>query len=483
MKPVASFWSLMAPRVVLGVAVCLLEVVAALAQFGGGGGGVGGGGFGGGQGGQGGNQGANFAGGIVIDADGVLSSSKSKVVSPEVARKRMAELAKQFLTSDVATVSPLRKVSLVRLERALAEVLDKKESPSAEMQYLAGLQRIDFVFVFPETHDVVIAGPAEPFAPDATGRVVGLSSGRTALRLDDLLVALRTSQKASQWGCSIDPNPDRLAEMQRFVKANSGAGSASSAQQRFRRMQQILGNHEVKVFGVPDDTHFAHVLVEADLHMKLIALGLEDPHVPGLKSHLALIQPGANAMERWWFSPLYDAFKTSGDGLAFEFSGQRYQLLTQGEQTDVAGRKSDAAFTRLSTQVFAREFTDRIPELCKRVPLFAELQNLFDLAVLAALMKRGGLPQKAQWQPTLLLDEQRVPVWRGPAPKQTKAVMNMKMSNRGVAIALFSGGVVIDSQQLWQQSAASTQVAAEVASRRVKETPPSDLAAKRWWWD
>lgn len=460
------------------------------AQVGGGGGGGGGqggggGGFGGGGGQGGGGQGGGFqaAGGIAIDGEGILSSPNAKVISPAVARKRMLELSKQFLSADINQVSSLRKVSLVRLERACAELLEKKEPLPADMQHLAGLQRIDFVFVFPETQDLVIAGPAEPFAPDPTGRVIGLSSGRPVLRLDDLLVALRASQKTSQWGCSIDPSQERLADMQKYVQNNSGAGSANAAQQRFRKMQQILGNHDIKVFGVPDDTHFAHVLVEADYHMKLIALGLEDSHVSGLKSHLALIQPGTNAMERWWFSPFYEAFRTSGDGLAFEFSGQRCQLLTQGEQTDLAGKRSDSAFTRVSSQVFAREFTEKLPELCKRMSVFGELQNLFDLAVLTALMKREQLPQKANWKPGLFLDDKQATVFRGPVPKQTKAVMNMKMSNRGIAIALFSGGVVIDGGQILLTSTSSTQTAAEVASRRVKETPPNNLDPKRWWWD
>ncbi len=482
-----------ATQFVMAIVVVLVLVPAqtSVAQQGGiggggfGGGGGGQGGQGGGQGGRGGGQGGGIqaAGGISIDGEGVLSAPKAKVISPDVARKRMQALAKEFLSADVSRSSPLRKVSLVRLERAIAESLEKKVSPSEEMQYLAGLQRIDFVFVFPETNDLVIAGPAGPYAPDPTGRAIDLSSGRAVLRLDDLLIAMRTAEKTSQWGCSIDVVPERLADLQKFLKQNSGAGTANAAQQKFQQMQKILGNHDVTVTGIPDNTHFAQVLVEADYHMKLIAIGLEDPHVPGLKSHFAMIQPGGNTLERWWFTPLYDAFRTSGDGLAFEFTGQRCQLLTQGEQADAAGRRSDAAFTRQSTQVFAKQFTEKFPELVKQMPVFSELQNLFDLAVLTALIKREGLSQKANWQPNLFLDDQRAPVLRSPVPKHTKTVLNMKMSNRGIAMALLSGGVVIDSQQVLQKTSASTQTSAEVSGRRAKETPPMNLENNRWWWD
>lgn len=392
----------------------------------------------------------------------------------------MQELAKQYLPEDLSRSSSLRKVSLVRLERAIAELLESDKPIPESMQYLAGLQRIDFVFVFPETKDLVVAGPAEAFAPDATGRVVSVGSGRPVLRLDDLLVALRTAERTSQFGCSIDPVDERVAELQRFVKANSSPASANVAQQRFQQMQKILGDQEVKVFGVPNDTHFARALVEADYHMKLIAIGLEDSKVPGLKSHLTLVQPGSNTLKRWWFMPLYDSFKTSGDGLAFEFSGQRCQLMSQEEQADAFGKRSDAPFTRLSTQAFAKGFTEKFPELAKRMPIFAELQNLFDISVLVTLMKREQLPQKANWQPTLLLDESKVPVLRGPVPKHTKTLLNMKMAGGGVAIGLLSGGVIIDSQHVLSQPRTNDE---DVVARRTKETPPSDLDAKSWWWD
>src|SRR5712691_3625184 len=149
-------------KVTLLVVLAFLSANVAKAQFGGGGfggggqggGGGGGGGIGGGAGGQGGQGGGiQAAGGITIDGDGVLSSPKAKVISPDVAKKRMQALAKEFLPEDVNRVSPLRKVSLVRLERACAELVEKKEAVPAEVQYLAGLQRIDFVFVFPETND------------------------------------------------------------------------------------------------------------------------------------------------------------------------------------------------------------------------------------------------------------------------------------------------------------------------------------------
>ena len=116
------------------VFVVVLSSATCFAQFGGGGG-AGGGGFGGGQGGGQGGQGGQgnqggfqAAGGITIDGNGVLSAPKAKTISPDVAKKRMQELAKQFLPEDLSRSSSLRKVSLVLLERAIAE-LQESDKP------------------------------------------------------------------------------------------------------------------------------------------------------------------------------------------------------------------------------------------------------------------------------------------------------------------------------------------------------------------
>ena len=59
------------------------------------------------------------------------------------------------------------------------------------MLNLAGLTRVEYVFYYPDTKDIVIAGPAEGYVRDATGRMVGTTTRRATLQLEDLIVALR----------------------------------------------------------------------------------------------------------------------------------------------------------------------------------------------------------------------------------------------------------------------------------------------------
>ena len=427
----------------------------------------------------GGGQGNN-PGGIAIDAAGVVSPAFAKETTARLNQRRQEAQAAEHLPSDVNTVSRLRKVSLVRLEKASREFARQKRHVPIEMQFLAGLQRIDYVFVYPETGDLVIAGPAEGFAPNVIGRVLGTSTGRPPLRLDDLIVALRTVPQTSLIGCSIDPTQQGLVQFNDYLNRNSFATTTAVIQRRFREMTQAMGLQDVSVFGVPANSHYASVLVEADYRMKLMSVGLERPKISKWKSHLQLIGSGGNTLQRWWFTPLYDAFRESQDGNAFQISGQRVQLMSQAEQVSASGKRSAAAMTAQSIEKFAKQFTERYEDVTEVSPIFAELQNIIDLAILAALFEKERLPQRVDWSMDLFLDEAQTPLAKGNTPMRVASVCNYRKAGSRM-VGLVGGGVTISPNQLLRQVEFKREGNRELESCMRDSVPIDDL--KTWWWD
>src|SRR5262249_38960722 len=158
--------------------------------------------------------------------------------------------------------SPLRKISLPRLEKACESFVRDKTHVTSDMQYLAGLQRIDYVFVYPEEKDLVIAGPAEGYLIDDFERAVGVTTGRPALRLDDLMVALRALQRGGGViRCSIDPEEANLKKLVAFVNQNSNATTLDVAKAQFAQLGEILGMQDVSISGVPAESHFGELLL------------------------------------------------------------------------------------------------------------------------------------------------------------------------------------------------------------------------------
>ncbi len=432
-------------------------------------------------GGGGGNAGGGNQAGILIDAAGVVHPQVFAATSAKLDRERRDAFV-QTQPSDLQSLVERRMVSLVHLQEACAVARERGEPLGEEVKSLAGLQRIDFLFVDEASGDLVIAGPAEGFVPDASGRMIGMTTGRPTLRLEDLVVAIQAILGGTHsLGCSIDPQPERLARMQQYIRRNSSATSPAGAAQRYRQMAEILGRQQVSVFGVPPDTHFAQVLVEADFRMKRISLGTEPSGIRGLSSHLSLLKPNGNSIQRWWFVPLYDGFYTTDDRSAFQLVGQRVQLVAQEEVVNSQGQRSDAAFTRASTEQFAKMFTLKYPELAERSPIFAELQNLIDLAVMVALIERERLAERVGWSLGMLAESTAGIVSRYRVPLEVESETMYRRASRGMILGLV-GGVTIDT------SAVISHLEAADASMRLEGARVDCVHRQRsethaWWWD
>lgn len=464
--------------------ICLFLLAnSAQAQFSAVGGSGGRGGRGGSSGSRSGSRsGSSQGGGILIDTQGVVRPAFAIEVHGKLSQKRLEAWADEKLPQDVNQVSPLRKISLVKLEAALAECARNQSEVPLEMQFLAGLQRIDYVFVYPKEKDLVIAGPAEGFVVDDLGRATGVGTLRPAIRLDDLLVALRSVERGGVLGCSIDPVEQNLAKLKSFVASQRGATTPQAAEARFRQMPGILGMQDVRVFGVSSETHFAEALVEADYRMKCLTIGVDRSPVRGLRSFLSMVKPGSNSVQRWWFTPRYDTFTRTEDGQAYQFAGQRVCLRSQQELVSDTGARSNAATTDPLLLRYAKLFTDKYPELADAVTIFGELQNLFDVSVLAALMKKDHLPDNVQWDMALFLDDEKLPIIKRTSPRQVPTLINFHRSRKGLYVALIGGGVQIDPLQTVQQiEYRSDDGKLQEIHDDARSATPSPK--HHWWWD
>src|SRR5690606_16099288 len=126
----------------------------------------------------------------------------------------------------------------------------------ADVKYLGGLTRIDYVFVFEDEKDLVIAGPVEAVEVIDAHTAVGRRTGRPVLHLEDLVVAMRAvrSSRGQGFGCTIDPDP---MAPQRLAEAMKDAGRMSRSA-RLRAALKAIGPQQVKFVGtIPPDTRLA----------------------------------------------------------------------------------------------------------------------------------------------------------------------------------------------------------------------------------
>jgi hypothetical protein len=265
---------------------------------------------------------------------------------------------------------------------------------------------LEYVFCYPESGDVVIAGPAEAWAEAPAGRMLGIESGRPVLELQDLVVALRAFPPGAGRDkpfiyCSIDPTPDGLSRMQQFLHEFGRRATPHDTEFIVNQLRDKLGLQVITVGGVSAKTHFAQVMVEADYRMKLIGIGLEAPPVR-LTSYVERANPSQvarNALQRWYFVPEYQCVRVSEDALAMELEGEGVRLVGENEVVGKDGKRQVSAGGNRASDAFVRAFTKVYPKLADRAPVYAQLRNCIDLAVAAAFIQHQDYYGLVGWKP------------------------------------------------------------------------------------
>ena len=432
---------------------------------------------------------ASFPTGVFIDPQGVLLPRLKEEADGELDALRAASRPRAR-QDNARRGSKLRMVSLPRLEKQVQLRLALGRQPTEAMHFLAGLQRITHVLVYPESGDLVLAGPAGDWKTGSEDIVVGAESGAPVVRLDDLVVVLRhmMSSPEATFGCLITPRQEALARVQEFLKQSSAKPLRPQDRKAWlERLRAQLGRQDIEVYGLDPQTRAARVMVEADYRMKLVGMGLE-AGVPGVQSYLAMIHvpPGKSpppmGVLRWWFTLNYDAVLSTAGHEAFALRGQGVKVLSENERLTAEGKRVHTGESETLTQEFARSFTEHFEELCVKYPIYAELRNVCDLALAAALIRTEGLAEKTSWHMTCFGPRGAYRVELGAAPKTVETVINHRVINRVHVVAGVSGGVRVDPAALVSRQAIQTEGYGAVSQCHAAAVP-KQLPDDAWWWD
>lgn len=417
-------------------------------------------------------------GGVVIDSTGVLRSATLDQRQASLKELRQAIGQPQ---GELAEPTELRMISLAKLQRAMEECAASGKPLSDEMQHLAGIQRVEFVFVYPERNDIVLAGPAEPWIVRDDASVVGVKSGRPVMKLDDLIVALRSVEPARTQGitCSIEPTEEGRVRLQNLLKRVSLRPGQNPT--TFEpAMREAFGPQMIKLTGVPSTSHYARTLVAADYQMKRLAMALDDSPVAGLPSYLTLSRNQRHSSQsnpRWWMACNYDALSHTDDKLAWRISGQGVKTLTETDLIAGDGKVERAQKIDKSATLWAETMTEKFDDLSKAQAVFGQLRNCFDLSVVATLIVQEQLAQRAQCDLSHLMGSSgEIELDQFAIPKSVEPQCSFVRGASGWVVTA-SGGVDVNAFEVVQ----SQQVDPAVASVRTRATPA--VASQTWWWN
>ncbi len=414
----------------------------------------------------------NAVGGVFIDPAGMLMDAEAGSL------KELGQAWAKYhrpIDEGLARKTGARRVSLRQIEAALAECRKSGKPLPEAVEFLGGLQAIEYVLVYPEQNDILLVGPGEGWKLNDRGAVVGATTGRPVLLLDDLRTALRAASAPtpSVMSCSIDPTPEGLQRVRAHV---SGLRTIGQPTQTALGIEEQLGPQKITVGGVPDTSHFARVMVAADYRMKRISMGLEPSPVAGLESFVKMSAAGgrgmSNMLPRWWLAPDFAPPQRDADGLAWRLPKAGVKAMAESDFFDAAGVRQTTAAADPVSQRWAEQMTARYDDLALADPIFGQLRNCMDAAVVAVLVVRHDLPGKAGLSLPLLTGNDGPAALEFPAPKQVHSKAALAKKGRNWMIA--AGGVQINPWAIVETS----EVNDALAAARRDLPPPAEGA---WW--
>jgi len=178
---------------------------------------------------------------------------------------------------------------------------------------------------------------------------------------------------------------------------------------------------------------------------------------------------------RWWFTLNYDALAATEGRDAFELRGPGVAVLSENELINARGERAHTGDSDAPTRQFAETFTSQFEKLAAKYPIYAELRNVFDLALAGAVIQSHDLPGQVGWHMTYFGPSGDYQPQLGAAPTEVESVMNHRVIGGKHVVAAISGGVrVIDPTR-------NTPVSSSFAGRMNWDTnSPKDNRLDGW---
>jgi hypothetical protein len=428
---------------------------------------------------------APYVQGVYVDAKGTVHECETFASSNAVDDLKSLLGASRGRPADQSLAwrqpSAMRCVSLRRLLDEWARRQIDGTSMPETMLHMAGLSQVQYLFI--DDNDIVIAGPVggiDTFQGWYRDRI----TGQNTLRMDFMQTCLASALHNQPFGCTIDPTTEGLQKSAAVaVSVRSDKIPIGKAAQA---MVDALGMQRVEVFGTAGDTPIGYLMVEADRHMKQLALGIH-PMPRGAKNYLDVIDatiakgPPNELLLRLWFTSAPRAVRADTDRKVFEIAGTPVRLSGQNERALLSGQRGHLTHD-FRTEAFVDGFNKNWIGIRSKYPIYGALESIYQSASIAELLRRFARAPGQQALLSALAADSSGSSYLMATPRQVQSIAILHTVRRGRTrhnIIMASGGVSIDSRQTLTSRIADYPSLDSIT--RPAQTQPRVI--QRWWWD
>src|SRR5262249_54895895 len=141
--------------------------------------------------------------------------------------------------------------------------------------------------------------------------------------------------------------------------------------------------------------------------------------------------------------------RVAADNMGLELVGDLVKLVCEDQVVNADGTRSVTGKSNKASELFTKTFTQKFPQLAARVPVFAEMRNCIDLAIVSAFIHQQNLYMKAGWQAATFNDENTLAVQTYNAPQQVETVCTAVWKGNQLMTPV-GGGVTIHPREALQ---------------------------------
>ncbi len=332
--------------------------------------------------------------------------------------------APQFAES--TTESSTAEIQAISLRALQNQLLNNQGSIASNLIELAGIKRLLGYIIDKENNDLIIFGNPDSSLPP--------------LYLEDFVIALRNAWFKyaplenntyiySHPGCSIDPNPNTMQRLNKVANNISKGDSFDKVENSLDDWHTTCQEQQsVRVLGIPFNTRFAKVMVQADYDMKSLVDGTDSLNVPGFQSLTGTkleqikqsvrnnepIKVSIGGLNRFWFKPGENIYTEVDDVVLIE----QCPVILRTEETYLSSKGGYISGKSVdpSAQSFCKDFSELYEQIAIQRPIYRELENLFRFVALAKIIKYKSAHTTAGLDLSYLLED--FPVQENPVSRQ-----------------------------------------------------------------
>ena len=395
-----------------------------------------------------------FRNGVRINAQGLIERfDPSKVVATEINPPSLGQVPALVSLESLGEwqkPTSLRWVSLSELDRQLTE--RKQDRASAAMEMLGGLYRIDYVAYDPVSKGWFLGGPSGSLVLTKSGDILNSVTNLPPVLLEDLLtIAPHILGGKGEFGCTIDPDPKRLADSNRLVSTSASMKSLARNPDRWvEGWRKSLGLQNAKVVGIPQDSPTGYALLIADAHMKRLAFDLEFRPL-GLKSYWQEVETFGQSrnemgLVRWWFSLSNHKIPMDPERSIYHLVSSNVQVESEAQMLNEQGKQVVSPTSDPAADAYARSFTRNFAKLQREHPCFGRLRHIFDLSVALEIIKLEM--EQGKGLPLPFLSNDSIQPHMTNSPVAIDSIASTHELPNGSISAVISGGVSIHLNNL-----------------------------------